>query len=137
QAGKPLGSYGKWGRWCRDPLLTLGCKDPVDRISEVKATDPFRQAAIQFFEVWWEKHGNDSVTLAELNDEVKLLADPKAGRKADGTLAFNRNALAGYINRHVGTTLAGFVLTKSKDTSFTRAKARYALTLDARSARSA
>jgi hypothetical protein len=30
--GRPLGSYDDcWGRWVRDPLLTLGCADPVSR----------------------------------------------------------------------------------------------------------
>src|SRR5262249_37071914 len=31
-AGKPLGSYERWAQWCRDPLLTLGMPDPVNRI---------------------------------------------------------------------------------------------------------
>jgi hypothetical protein len=31
--GKPLGSYEVWGQWCRDPLLTLGTRDPVDRLA--------------------------------------------------------------------------------------------------------
>src|SRR5262249_15913174 len=35
--GKPLGSFEKWAQWCRDPLLMLGCKDPVSRIAEIKA----------------------------------------------------------------------------------------------------
>ena len=29
--GKPLGSYEVWAQWCRDPLLALGMRDPVDR----------------------------------------------------------------------------------------------------------
>jgi hypothetical protein len=66
--------------------------------------------------------------LADLDDEVKLLADPKAGRKADGTLAFSRQALAGFVNSYVGTTLGGFVLTAVKDTRLARTKKRYRLT---------
>ena len=41
--GKPLGSYEMWAEWCRDPLLTLGCRDPVERIEALKANDPRRQ----------------------------------------------------------------------------------------------
>ena len=44
--GKPLGSYEMWAEWCRDPLLTLGCRDPVERIKSLKANDPRRQADI-------------------------------------------------------------------------------------------
>jgi hypothetical protein len=28
--GRPLGSFEDWAAWVRDPLLTLGCCDPVD-----------------------------------------------------------------------------------------------------------
>jgi hypothetical protein len=40
--GITLGSYEQWCGWVRDPLLTLGCRDPVERMSEAKARDPFR-----------------------------------------------------------------------------------------------
>jgi hypothetical protein len=35
-----LGSYEERCAWCRDPLLTLGCRDPVERIATAKANDP-------------------------------------------------------------------------------------------------
>jgi hypothetical protein len=38
--GKPLGGFEQWAEWCRDPLLTLGLPDPVERISQMKARDP-------------------------------------------------------------------------------------------------
>jgi hypothetical protein len=105
-AGKPLGSYGKWGRWCRDPLLALGCTDPVDRIAEVKAADPVRNAVIGVFEAWWERHRNTPTELSELDNEVILLIDSKARRNSDGvTVTYNRQYVAGYVNRHIGTTL--------------------------------
>ena len=34
--GQPLGSFETWAEWCRDPLVTLGCCDPVERIIEAK-----------------------------------------------------------------------------------------------------
>jgi hypothetical protein len=30
KAGKALGGFEQWGRWVRDPLLTLGCADAVE-----------------------------------------------------------------------------------------------------------
>jgi putative DNA primase/helicase len=32
--GKPIGSFEKWAQWCRDPLLMLGCRDPIERIAD-------------------------------------------------------------------------------------------------------
>ena len=47
--GKPLGSFETWAEWCRDPLLTLGCRDPVERIEALKANDPRRQRIAELF----------------------------------------------------------------------------------------
>jgi hypothetical protein len=42
-AGITLGSFERWGEWVRDPLLALGCQDPIARLNEIKARDPERQ----------------------------------------------------------------------------------------------
>ena len=39
KAGITLGSFEQWCRWVRDPLLALGCQDPVERVSEAKQRD--------------------------------------------------------------------------------------------------
>ena len=39
EPGRALGSFEQWCRWVRDPLLALGCQDPVERVSEAKARD--------------------------------------------------------------------------------------------------
>ena len=56
--GKALGSFEVWAQWCRDPLLMLGARDPVDRIAEIKAADPRRRALIAVFDAWWAAHGD-------------------------------------------------------------------------------
>ena len=38
-AGRPLGSFEQWGRWVRDPLVALGCKDAAERVAEAKEQD--------------------------------------------------------------------------------------------------
>jgi hypothetical protein len=48
--GRPLGSFETWAEWCRDPLLALGCRDPVERIDSVKADDPQRRQIVTLFE---------------------------------------------------------------------------------------
>jgi hypothetical protein len=51
--GLPLGSFETWAEWVRDPLLTLGCQDPVEQVSAAKANDPRRRRVAELFATWW------------------------------------------------------------------------------------
>ena len=101
--GKPLGSYETWREWCRDPLLSLGCRDPVERIETLKASDPRRQQLAELFGAWWQHHGASPVSINDLNDGVKQIADPQ-GR--------GRQYLTPKLAGLAGTRAAGFVLTR-------------------------
>ena len=101
--GRALGSFEDWGRWCRDPLLALGCRDPVLRVAEAKADDPRRRAVAAIFGAWWEHHRNRPVTANNLDDAVKAAADP-----ADK----GRQYLAARIRGLEDTRAAGFLLTR-------------------------
>jgi hypothetical protein len=103
--GKPLGSFEGWAQWCRDPLVALGCHDPVERIDALKASDPRRQRIADLFYTWWEHHEAASVKANELADQVKDLADPQ-GR--------GRQYLATLLSGMAGTNAAGFVLTRQE-----------------------
>jgi hypothetical protein len=105
--GRPLGSFETWCSWVRDPLMALGCKDPVERVASVKASDPRRQSIAELFQVWWQYHANSPVKADELDDAVKAVIDPQ-GR--------GRQYIVSYLNRHVGTRNAGFVLSSEKPT---------------------
>ena len=72
-----LGSYEQWCAWVRDPLLALGCRDPVERVSEAKARDPMRQMTSDLFATWWQHH-TDQVceTAHRLDLEVQKIIDP-------------------------------------------------------------
>jgi hypothetical protein len=128
--GKPLGSYELWAEWCRDPLLTLGIKDPVDRIDEIKATDPQRRTLIAVFEMWWEKHHGDTVKAKDLNPAVLELIDPKATWKRDGSLQFNRQRVAHFLITHAETRVGGYWLEQQKDKVLSRPLASYQLFYD-------
>ena len=99
--GLALGSFGQWCRWCRDPLLALGCRDPVQRITDAKANDPRRRAVAELFHAWHKAHGGAAVTVAGLAQSVQDVANP------DGK---PRQWLAARIRNLAGTRLAGFVL---------------------------
>lgn len=100
--GRSLGSYETWCEWVRDPLLTLGCRDPVERIEEVKARDPRRQQIGELFRTWERCHGVAPVKAADLNPDVQRIIDPQ-GR--------GRQYVASRLGSLVGTRSAGFVLT--------------------------
>jgi putative DNA primase/helicase len=103
--GKPLGSFETWSEWCRDPLVALGCCDPVERIEALKANDPRRQRIGELFRAWWEHHGPTPMKANDLAEPVKAIVDPH-GR--------GRQYLATVISGVAGTHAAGFVLTRQE-----------------------
>src|SRR5262249_39514866 len=110
--GKPLGSYELWALWVRDPLLALGCKDPVARVSEIKARDPERQQVAELFALWWEHHRDDPVRVAGLYLDVIQVIDPthKRGRQYHATRVKNL----------VGTRQGGYRLERVREPSNAR-----------------
>lgn len=102
KAGLALGSFETWSAWCRDPLLALGCADPVERIRNAKAKDPQRQAAAALFDAWWRRHGKTPTTAFDLHPEVRALIDPQER---------GRNYIAARLLPMAGTRAAGYVLT--------------------------
>jgi putative DNA primase/helicase len=116
--GKPLGSFEQWTEWCRDPLMALGCRDPVERIDALKAHDPHRQRIAELFCAWWEHHGATPMKVNQLAEPVRAIADPQ-GR--------GRQYLATFIARLAGTHAAGFVLSR-QESAGKWAPATYALT---------
>jgi hypothetical protein len=103
--GRPLGSFERWCEWVRDPLLTLGCRDPVERIEQVKAQDPHRQRVAELFRAWDHHHGNAPIKAADLAESVRQIIDPQ-GR--------GRQFLASRLVRLAGTRAARFVLTRQE-----------------------
>ena len=87
----------------RDPLLALGCQDPVERVSEAKERDGRRQAVADLFAIWWDKHHDHPVAVRQLHDDVKQALDPQ-GR--------GRQYLASQLEKLAGTRMAGFVFTR-------------------------
>jgi hypothetical protein len=115
KSGLPIGSFEQWADWCRDPLLALGCCDPIQRIEAIKAEDPTRRRTTELFARWDAHHGDRLLQAAELADPVGALIDP---RRRDHQIAARLTALA-------GTRAGGFVLAQHIDPS--RGVPRYVL----------
>ena len=103
--GRPLGSFKQWCQWVRDPLIAIGCQDPVEQMSDAKVGDARRRELADFYRIWWDKHGDAPTTANELSDEVKQMADPQ-GR--------GRQCLVAYLEKLIRTRVGGYVLTKQK-----------------------
>jgi len=100
-SGKALGSFETWAEWCRDPLLALGCRDPVERIELFKSKDPQRQRIGELFRTWWACHGSKPITVNDLAQPVKAIVDPQMRGRQYQAVA---------IGNLAGTRAAGFVL---------------------------
>ena len=103
--GKSLGSFERWANWCRDPLLSLGCRDPVERIEAIKANDPHRRLINELFREWWAHHGSSPKKVRDLHHSVRKIADPNG---------VGRQYLATRIAGLAGTRAGGFVLTRQE-----------------------
>jgi hypothetical protein len=101
--GLPLGSFEDWSQWVRDPLLTLECQDPVERLRAAKANDPRRRRVAELFETWWEHHRDHPLAAAKLAQPVLALIDPQ-GR--------GRQYVSSRLQQMDGTRAAGFVLSR-------------------------
>ena len=104
----PLGGFEHWTAWVRDPLVALGCQDPVARITDLKTSDPTRLETAEIFQTWWEHHGNDEVKANDLHDAVKALLVPDPNKRS-------RQNVASRVARLDGTRLAGFHLASNKE----------------------
>lgn len=101
--GKPLGSFEQWSKMVRDPLVALGCIDPVDRIGEVKERDGRRQEILECFTLWNKLHGDKPVRVQDLHDDIRGLLDPQ-GR---GRQFFQKR-----VQQLDGTRLNGMAMTR-------------------------
>jgi len=105
QPGRPLGSFEQWAAWCRDPLLALGCRDPVERIDEIKSDDPHRRQIVEIFQMWYARHSDKPVKAKAIAEPVRALLDPQ-GR--------GRQFMAARLVHLAGTRAGGFVLRRQK-----------------------
>lgn len=103
--GLPLGSFERWARWCRDPLVALGCTDPVKRIGDIKRDDPRRVQLVEFFTLWHDLYGDRAVKIKNLDIRLRMLADPQGSG--------SRQSLAGFVANLAGTRAAGYVMIRN------------------------
>ena len=102
-----MGSFEQWGRWIRDPLIALGCKDPAERVKEAKEQDSRRQNTAEIFTLWWASHRDQPLAASGLDEGLIRLLDPQ-GR--------GRQFVSSQLVNLTGTRIAGLVLTRQEPT---------------------
>ena len=95
----------KVAAWVRDPLLALGCRDPVDRVDELKRDDPHRRQVVDFFSAWRQAHGSDPVAVKKLDANVLAAAGLQRG---------SRQSVATFVANLVNTRAGGFQLRRER-----------------------
>ena len=99
--GRALAGFETWLDWCRDPLLALGCPDPLDRMDETKAADTHRTRIAETYRAWWSAHAGASMRASELAEPVIAEIDPQK---------HGRQFVANQCLKLVGSRVGGFVL---------------------------
>lgn len=119
---KPLGSYGVWSDYCRQPLLWLGLSDPTDSIIEAMAEDPDRETLGRLLHAWKFCFGTGH---AMIRDAVnKTYETSKVGTElfevisdiaSDGK-QINRRVLGRWIKRYSNRIVDGMRFVKASGT---------------------
>jgi len=103
--GRPLGSFEDWCESVRDPLLTLGCRDPVEQIEVSKARDPYRQYLAHLFSTWNRCHGTAAIKASDIDENVRQIIDPHSR---------GRQFVTSKLEKSAGTRIGGLVLTRQQ-----------------------
>jgi hypothetical protein len=73
-----VGSFELWDRYVRQPLVWLGCKDPMISQTEIRDEDPAGSDIAEVFEAWFETYGDQPVTTADVLGHVDGLRQARA-----------------------------------------------------------
>jgi hypothetical protein len=127
-AGKPkvesrmLSGFTEWSNICVQPLLWLGCPDPVENLLITMLEDPDRERLELFMDLWSARFDCRPVMVRDLinravgdfgvilpDEELKDILMDIAGESG----GINRRRLGKWIARHVGQIVGGRKLVKT------------------------
>lgn len=110
---KPLNSFAAWSELCRQPLLWLGCADPVASLFTTMAEDPDRETLARLLSAWHAVFGNTAAMIREAikqaglsfedHEELREVLHDIAGERGE----INRRKLGWWIKRHAGRVVNG------------------------------
>lgn len=109
----PLGSFGQWSDWCRQPLLWLGCPDPVESVFKALEDDPERQLLGRVLDGWQVRLGSGPVLAREVTQAAisKLAVDDDLHDSlievSGGQGSVNQRKLGRWLSRNEGRVVNG------------------------------
>jgi hypothetical protein len=117
KGSQPLGSFEGWSRRVRDALMWLGCADPVDTQTGVRADDPKLQELAEVMAHWEDQIGiavqvsvQDVVSRSTNSQAFRDVLMAVAGAKAGGSISKERLGL--WLRNKVGKIVAGRAIRK-------------------------
>ena len=101
---QPLGSFEAWSAAVRDPLIWLGCADPLLTMAAIQEDDPEKAELDAVLIQWAEKIGDERVTVAQIikRAEVYECAQLRADllNISGGGSAFNSRRIGKWLGKH-------------------------------------
>jgi putative DNA primase/helicase len=114
----PLPSFGEWSRLVREPLIWLGCADPVASQEKLRSADPRKANLAEVFDAWREVLGignqyRTGEIIAAATDGSALraaLLDVAKRRAKTEEPEIDNNVLGKWLRNHEGHIAAGLKL---------------------------
>jgi putative DNA primase/helicase len=116
----PLLSFGGWSRMVREPLIWLGCADPVASQAKLRLADPQKELVAEIFDAWRSAlgtgvghyyHIGEVVDAAAQHPELRsAILRVAAERRKDAGPEISTRAFGKWLNRHEGHIAAGVKL---------------------------
>jgi putative DNA primase/helicase len=78
----PLASFKEWSRLVREPLIWLGCADPVASQAKLRQADPHKEALRAVFAAWRDTIGTDYDSRKRVSDIINEAENNKDFREA-------------------------------------------------------
>ena len=125
----PLPSFGSWSRMVREPLIWLGCADPVASQAELRAADPQKEQIADTFEAFKTTFGTgfdarrrvaDILRAAESDNGLREALVRIARKKRDGAPEIDPTAFGKWLKRHEGHIACGLKLRADRTTNASR-----------------
>lgn len=121
----PWGRFEDWSQMVRNPLIWLGCADPVETVSEVQGDDPRREELRELLAAWYAVYGADGKTANEVSkdchpgiafgsgDPKEVLRDLVCEMFSDGGKV-NARRLGRYLGQQANRIEGGYCFRKTR-----------------------
>ena len=118
---RPVGSFGDWSKWCREPLIWLGHQDPATGLFERLESDPDRLLLGRVLRGWNALYGASVVMLRNVVPAAMRFDPDDDFRDAlveasGGNDTINVRKLGHWLARREGHIVGGLRLVKAPKT---------------------